>query len=445
MSELSNRVNNHRELLQNTFDFIWTHPETGYKEWQTNAHLKEAFENLGYTLTEAGDIPGFYAEADTGRPGPCVLVMGELDALNCPNHPDQVDGKAHACGHCAQATALLGIAAALAEPGALDGLCGKVRLMAVPAEELIEIGYRDELRKAGKIHYFGGKPEFLRRGLMDGVDLAVMIHTASMLPPHTGRINGGSNGMVAFTATFHGVPAHAGGAPDKGVNALYAASQALTAINALRETFRDEDHIRVHPIMPAGGAAVNIIPDTAVLESFVRGADMDSILAVKKKVDRAIAGSAAAIGAGVTISTRPGYYVRKDDPGMDMVMKQAMEEELETVLYEPDSWGSGSTDMGDLTAVMPALHPYISGASGHGHGNDYVISSFDSAVMDSARVQVRFVELLLENDAAKAKEILANFTPIFKTKEDYFALMDALIADKDAVVYNEDGTVTLDV
>ena len=130
MSERSARVDHHRELLQKTLDFIWTHPETGYKEWQTNAYLKEAFENLGYTLTEAGDIPGFYAEADTGRPGPCVLVMGELDALNMPNHPGQVEGKAHACGHCAQATALLGIAAALAEPGTLDGLCGKIRLMA---------------------------------------------------------------------------------------------------------------------------------------------------------------------------------------------------------------------------------------------------------------------------------------------------------------------------
>lgn len=445
MSERSNRVDHHRELLQNTLDFIWKHPETGYKEWQTHAHLAQAFRDLGYTLTEAGDVPGFYADLDTGRPGPCVLVMGELDALNMPNHPEQVEGKAHACGHCAQATALLGIAAAFAEPGALDGLCGKIRLMAVPAEELIDIEYRDQLRKEGKIHYFGGKPEFLRRGLMDGVDMAVMIHTASMLPPHTGRINGGSNGMVAFTAAFHGVASHAGGAPQNGVNALYAATQALSAINALRETFVDDDHIRVHPIMPAGGAAVNIIPDTAVLESFVRGADMDAVIQVKKKVDRAIAGSAAAIGAGVTISTRPGYYVRKDEPGMDLVMKEAMEDILENVLYEPDSWGTGSTDMGDITAVMPALHPYISGASGHGHGNDYCISSFDTAVMDSAKVQVRFVELLLENDAARAKEILANFTPIFATKEDYFAAMDALTKDVDAVVYNEDGTVTLNI
>ena len=106
---------------------------------------------------------------------------------------------------------------------------------------------------------------------------------------------------------------------------------------------------------------------------------------------------------------------------------------------------AGSTDMGDITAVMPALHPYISGASGHGHGNDYCISSFDSAVMDSAKVQVRFVELLLENGAARAKEILANFKPVFATKEDYFAAMDAMTSDKDAVIYNEDGTVTLDV
>ena len=99
MSERSNRVDHHKELLQNTFDFIWKHPETGYKEWQTHAHLAQAFRDLGYTVVEAGDVPGFYADLDTGLPGPCVLVTGELDALNMPNHPEQVEGKAHACGH----------------------------------------------------------------------------------------------------------------------------------------------------------------------------------------------------------------------------------------------------------------------------------------------------------------------------------------------------------
>ena len=444
MSKLSDRAEHYRSEMQEALDYIWKHPETGYQEWQTHAYLADAFRKLGYELVEAGDIPGFYADLDTGRPGPCLLIMGELDALNCPNHPDNTNGKAHACGHCAQTTALLGVAGALKEEGALDGLSGKIRLMAVPAEELIEIAWRDEIRKEGKIHYFGGKPEFMRRGMMDGVDMAMMIHTTSNKPEHYGGISKGSNGMVAFTATFEGVASHAGGSPDKGVNALYAANQALSAINAIRETFRDNDHIRVHPIVDIGGNSVNIIPDKVVIESYVRGATMEAILDANRKIDRAMAGAAASIGAKLNISTRPGYYIRMNDTGMALAMKEAMEEILTTVHYDMDEWGTGCSDIGDLGAVMPTVHPHISGAVGHGHGDDYYITSFESACMDSAKVQLVFTELLLGNEAARAKEIVANYKPDFATMQDYFDFMDGLISDKEAVRYNEDGTVTLD-
>ena len=443
--DVSKNVEKYRDLMYAAYRQIWTHPETGYREWGTHAFLKGEFEKLGYKVTEAGDIPGFYTDIDTGIPGPTVLVMGELDALICPNHPEAVNGNAHACGHCAQTAALLGVAAALTEPDALEGLSGRIRLMAVPAEELIEVGYREELRKAGTIRYFGGKPEFLRRGLMDGVDMCMMIHTSSVDPAHTGDVSGGSNGMITFTAEFEGVASHAGGSPDRGINALYAANQALSAINALRETFPDKSHIRVHPIVTEGGGSVNIIPDRVVLESYIRGADMETVRAVSKKVDRALAGSAASIGAKVTIRHRPGYFALNCDPGMMLVMKEAMEEHLKEVYYRPDSWGTGSTDMGDMSAVMPSIHPHIGGASGNGHGADYVISDFDTAVVESAKVQVSFLRILLSNGAARAKKILAEFKPLFDTKEAYFAYMDSLIADVTGVTYNEDGTVTLRV
>ena len=119
-------IDKHRQLTMAAFDYIWANPETGYREWKTHKYLKDAFEALGYEITEAGNIPGFYADLDTGRPGPTVLVMGELDSLICPEHPeaDPVTGAAHVCGHCAQCAALLGIAAALKEPGMLDGMSG---------------------------------------------------------------------------------------------------------------------------------------------------------------------------------------------------------------------------------------------------------------------------------------------------------------------------------
>ncbi len=121
MEKNMQNVEKHRRLILDALDYIWKNPETGYREWQTHAYLEEAFAKLGYELTLAGDIPGFYAELDTGRPGPTVAIFGEMDSLICPSHPDAdpATGAVHACGHCAQAAALLGIAAALSEPRTL--------------------------------------------------------------------------------------------------------------------------------------------------------------------------------------------------------------------------------------------------------------------------------------------------------------------------------------
>ena len=124
---LADMVDRHAKEVLEAERWIWAHPQTGFTEWQANEYLSKRFEALGYKLKMAGNIPGFYADLDTGRPGPKVCVLGELDALDIPGHPEAVNGIAHLCGHHAQCAAMLGIAAALKEPGALDGLSGSVR------------------------------------------------------------------------------------------------------------------------------------------------------------------------------------------------------------------------------------------------------------------------------------------------------------------------------
>ena len=207
----------HRQLILDTERYIWKNPETGYKEFKTSAYMEKIFTDLGYDITKADGITGFYTVIDTGRPGPTLLVLGELDSIICPAHPesDPTTGAVHSCGHNAQSAALIGVAAALKEDGALDGLCGKIMLCSVPAEELLEIEYRMELIKEGKIKYFGGKTEYLYRGYFDGVDLAFMMHTSSHF-----ALTGGSVGCVAKKITYKGVAAHAGGSPWAGKNAL---------------------------------------------------------------------------------------------------------------------------------------------------------------------------------------------------------------------------------
>lgn len=434
-------VDRHRELAFRIHDEIWAHPETGYREWNTSRLLEAEYEKLGYTLMKAGDVPGFYTDLETGRPGPKLLIMGELDSLICVAHPeaDPETHAVHACGHSAQSAALLALAAALKEPGILDGLCGSIRLMAVPAEELIEIGFRESLRKKGIIHYMGGKVEFMYRGYMDGCDLAFMLHTTSGEGDF--RTTRGSNGCISKEIIFTGKAAHAGGSPDKGINALYAANLGMNAVNALRETFPDNDHIRVHPIMTKGGDAVNAIPAEVRVESYVRGSSMEAIVRENRKVNRAFAGAALAMGANAEIIDRSGYHPLKNDPNLLKACEDAMEElSGPEKVNKSGAWATGSTDMGDVAAVMPAIHPYACGACGTGHGADYYVKDKERAVLNSARLQLLLAIRLLENDAALAREIVAKKSPAFPSKEAYFRFMDTIEQNTTAVSYAEDGS-----
>ena len=435
-------VEKHKDMILEAERQIWKNPEPGYREWKTHAYLKEKYEALGYKLVEAGNIPGFYTDVDTGRPGPFVAVFGEMDSLIIPSHPesDPETGAVHACGHNCQSAALLGLAAGLKEPGALDGLCGKIRLIAVPAEEGIEIEFRLGLKKDGIIKYMCGKPEFLHRGYLDGVDMAMMVHTTmnGLICPK------GSNGALIKYATFTGKSAHAGGSPHKGINALYAATTALSAGNALRETFQEKDTVRNHPIMTKGGNVVNAIPDEVRIESYLRAATVEAMYSEGKKINRAYAGCAAAMGCGVNFTDVHGFAPRYNDQTMkEIFYKIGQNFFAEEDLKFTDKWGTASSDMGDISCVMPAVHPSIGGAQGTAHGMDYTIADPYTACVVSAKVQIGVLAHLLENDGAEAKNVLANKQVPYASKEEYFAAVDALSFDGEGVIYNEDGTVTL--
>lgn len=436
-------VEKHQEEILATERYVWNHPETGFKEWETQKYLAKVFEDAGYELTYAGNIPGFYTDLDTGRPGPKILIMGEMDALGAPNHLECTNGNAHACGHNVQCAALVGTALALKEPGALDGLCGSIRLMAVPAEELIEIAYREGLRKDGVIKYLGGKVEFMHRGYMDGCDISYMVH-ATVSEGADFFISQGSNGCMAKDMIFEGKASHAGGSPQNGINALYAANMGLNAINAIRETFVDDEHVRVHPIMTDGGQTVNIIPSGARLSSFVRGKTIESIKKTNKKVNRAIAGAALSLGAKVKIVDRPGYSPLINDLNLCKLAQEVAGEcfGAERVDYH-GRWGTGSTDMGDLSAVMPSIHPHVAGCSGNSHGDNYLVTDPVKCCLGAATVQVAMAQRLLENDAALAKYVIEHADLRYPSKEAFFADIDQLMNDKDLVSYGENERIEI--
>lgn len=444
MKKIDSAVEKNRDLILSTQTYIWNHPETGYKEVLTSKYLEDTFENLGYKLVKAGDIPGFYTVFDTGRPGPEVMILCELDAIICENHPDAdpITGAVHGCGHSAQCAALVGIAAALCEKGVTDEFSGKIRLCAVPAEEFIEIEYRLSLIKEGRIHYMGGKTEFLYRGLFDGVDLAFMVHTTvgeKML------IRKGSVGMIAKQVSYEGVASHAGGSPWDGRNALYAATLGLSAINSIRETFKEQDIIRVHPIITKGGDSVNTIPDDVRVESYIRGRTFEAMIEANKKVNRALCGSALSLGVNVNIHDMAGYAPLINNNDMMEVARDAASALPEISVEFNDSIGSGSTDMGDLSCVMPVVQPYIPGAEGHGHGSDAKIANPELACVGSAKWQMNMLYLLLKDGAQRAKDIVKNYNAPFKSHEAYFNYIDKLKKEGIRINYNSDGTASVDM
>ena len=443
-----------RQIAFEAERYIWKHPQTGYTEWIANEYLIEKFEALGYKLVRAdqdpkhGKIPGFYTDVDTGRPGPTLCIMGELDALDIANHPESVNGMCHSCGHNAQAATMLGLAATLkTDPSILDGLSGKIRLMLVPAEEMIQLAFRSNLIKEGTISYMGGKVEFLHRSYYDGVDLALMVHSGNLGDKYDFSCGQGNNGCMAKVITYKGKSSHAGGAPHEGINAQYAAMLGLQACNDLRETLQEKDTIRFHPIMKGVNCAVNIIPDEMVIESYVRGSNIEAMKRENKKFNRALAGAAAAIGCELHIDDKPGYSPEIHDVAYMQLVEEVCKDlaGADRVNFEYDSWSTGSSDFGDLTCVMPGIQFTSAGASGTAHGINYYLTDPERLLINSIKAQLLVADKLLKDDAAKAKEIVANYKAPYASIPEYLDAIGDFILDRDVVEYEENGNVKLNL
>jgi amidohydrolase len=407
---------------------IRSHPELGFKEVKTARVVEETFGRLGLGAKTGLALTGVRAEAPGKRAdGPTFAILGELDALVVAGHPeaDPVTGAAHACGHNAQVAGLLGAAMGLVDAKAFEHLTGRVVFFAVPAEEYGDIAWRVEQARAGRLEFLGGKPELLRLGHFDDVDLAMMIHTTSRTEDGKAGVPQSNNGCLVKTVRYIGKAAHAGGAPHMGINALYAAQIGLAAINAVRETFRDEDTIRVHPIITHGGSQVNVIPGDVRIETYVRGRTVEAILEAEKKVDRAFRAGALALGAKVEIETLPGYMPMRCDPVMAERFRQNMVPMVGEDSFRQIGHRTGSTDMGDLSQVMPILHPYIGGARGTGHAADFEIVDPRLAYIAPAKALAAMVVDMLADGAAGAREVVDQARPPM-TRERFLAFQRSL-------------------
>jgi amidohydrolase len=421
--------------LIHTAKTILDHPETGFQEVKTARLASEKLNELGIAHETGLALTGIKGYIRGGTPGPTVAVIGELDSLRVPGHPhaDPETGAAHACGHHCQIGMMLGVAVALKALEGQSELAGNIALMALPAEEFIDVEYRWQLHQEGKLGLMAGKQEFIRLGAFDDVDMAMMVHTSSSsVEDGKFAVGGTSNGHVVKYIRYTGKSAHAGSAPHEGVNALQAAVVALNALNTQRETMRNEDAVRLHGILTSGGASVNAVPADVRYEGRVRGRNPEVIADANMKMDRCLRAGALTMGASVNIVTMPGYLPMVNNRSMQELFRDNAGQLVgasQVVTHEPNRNRGGSTDMGDLSHIMPVIHPYTTAATGGGHGVDYLIEDYVQAVINPAKAMAMTVIDLLAGQAETAKAVLDTSSPQM-SKQQYLDLQNSRLTEE---------------
>ncbi|MDR7483913.1 MAG: M20 family metallopeptidase [Armatimonadota bacterium] len=301
-------------------------PEVAFQEHQAAAWLTETLERHGFRVERsvAGLPTAFRAEIGTQR-HPAVAILAEYDAL-----PEI----GHACGHNLISTAA--VAAGIGLAALREQLPGTAVVLGTPAEE------------GG-----GGKVIMLERGAFQGIDAAMMFHPAGYT-----LATRPSLASYRLAVKFTGKAAHAAAAPHEGTNALDALIQTFVAIGLLRQQTRDD--ARIHGIITYGGAAPNIIPDRAEALFTVRAADSGYALEVLHRVIHCAEGAALATGATLEHTVRKGYEAIKPN----RTLAEVFSRHLETLGWPqdppPERNRMGSTDMGDVSQVIPSIHPYVS-------------------------------------------------------------------------------------
>ena len=409
----------HKDQIIAFAEDIAAHPEPGYEEFCTAGKTAEVLKNLGYKVTEHLARTGVKGTKSI-KEGSSLTVIGELDAIGCHSHPNAnpVTGVAHACGHHAQMAAMIGCAIAMADPDVQKCLAGTVNFLAVPAEEYIDADKRARLKKEG-IEFCCGKSEMIRTGVFDDTDIALTTHV-HMVPVEEDFYlgNPACNGYSAERVTVRGKAAHGAIDPWNGVNALSITTSAIQMMGLMRETFREEDHVRLHNVIRKAGDVINSVPDEAIVETKVRAASLDKICEISDMVNRAYAGSAYAFGGKIEMEKLQGYMPIIPRAADNALIEAADDLGLNYRTVQKGDFNNACTDVGDLSHLVPVVNFTFKGFEGKLHGADFKITDPEKAYILPAKLLALTVYKLLKNGGQEAKKITKSYTPVFN-KESY--------------------------
>lgn len=336
-----------KDRLIETSKGIFDNPELKFEEIKASRLISDQLQKAGFKveLGVAGLDTAIKAVHPDEKEGPTIAILGEYDAL-----PEI----GHGCGHNLIAAASLGAALALGE--IKKDLPGRLIFFGTPAEE------------GG-----GGKVIMVREGLFKDVDAAMMFHP-TVYYTTTGR---GSLAVTEVTIEFFGKLAHAAGDPEHGINALDAVIQTFVGINALRQHIKDR--ARIHGIITHGGVKPNIVPDYAAASFYVRAPENDYCQELLEKLHQCAKGAALATGARLSFKTEDyPYKAMKPNRHMGEAFLANLEALGVPIRPIPQDKGMGSTDMGDVSQAVPAIHPYLSITDNQeiaGHSKEFAMAA----------------------------------------------------------------------
>lgn len=391
MSELKNQISQfidtNAKIYQDISLAIHAKPEVSDFEYFASQTLSEQLKKEGFEieLPAAGHRTGFAATYKSNKPGPTVVFLAEYDALA---------GLGHGCGHNVfGATSSL---ASAALKSIVDQIGGEVRVYGTPGEEGGQNG--------------SAKGSFVKKGYLNDVDFALCTH------PGSGSEDGLSTRNYACAPVdieFWGKPAHAAGCPQDGINALDAQILTYAAIGVLRQQLTDR--IRIHGVIVEGGTAPNVIPEYTKAKYYIRAADIDTLHELYEKVENIVKGSALQTGCTSSMKLYQNLVeIMVLTPALDAIYEKYITELGNTVKHVEDVVMPGSSDVGNISQVVPTIQPHISITDVQiaGHSQDMVDASCSQKAMDAI---VKGAKAL----AFTALELFENTEELAKVKEDH--------------------------
>ncbi|WP_240430379.1 M20/M25/M40 family metallo-hydrolase [Suicoccus acidiformans] len=352
---------------------LFAHPELGYKEFYTKSRVEDFIHDVTpETEIHYFSTTGMRVNLNTGQKMTLAFVA-ELDAVKVPGHfqADPETGAAHACGHFTQVTTALSLYGYLTEDKRYQYYDFNFAFIFVPAEEFIDLEYRQSLIDEGVITYMGGKPEAMKLGVFDDVDFAMCVHTIGGAEEKLVEINCDLAGFLYKHYRFEGKASHAGWDPFSGVNAYSMSTLFNTGLGLMRQQLREDVYVRINPVIDHGNFSTNVIPDEVQVGSDLRTVDVEYMKVVAERMDKVAKGAAYALEGKVQIQTQMGYLPFVQARYLSNFVREAFQAQ-DTIPHWLEDRGAvaAAGDIGDLSYMIPSIQISYGGFTGTIHGND---------------------------------------------------------------------------